>query len=235
MQGHIKLELRLTIHQLTHQDDHMNSLDITQDINKNEILKIDGIDAGSALPRVNNNLELFKKILLIFLNNNQNSYQELSDAIQERRLEDSVLISHSLKGSAATIGANALSKIAAIIEQHLRNQNLNHALAQMEVLRNELNTVVSGLQTLKTSIEVKVTKQVFNRDDVLTTIDSIRTHLFEDLSNTEGLIDKMLAIEFPDIHQPRLAALKTEYEQFNLIQVEEILNQLYQMIANSHE
>lgn len=228
-------ELLLTIHQFTHQDAPI-SQDSAPTPNQIDLPQIDGIDAASALPRVNNNLQLFKKILLIFLNNNHNAYQELADAIQDNRLDDSIRVSHSLKGSAATIGANTLSKIAATIEQQLRTNNIGNAVEHVELLRLELNKVISGLQTLEPRLETNVIpKQAFNRDEVLKTIDTIRTHLFEDLSNTEGLINKMASIEFPEIYRPTLAILKTEYEQFNLIQVEDLLNQLYQMIANPRE
>ncbi len=228
-------ELLQTIHRFTHQSLSVDPAPNTN-LNPGDLPLIEGIDANSALPRMNYNLDLFKKILLIFLSNNHNSYQELKKSIQENRMEDSILISHSLKGSAATIGANNLSKIAAIIEQQLRTGNLDQALEHMEALHTELDQVISGIKTLEATLATDaLPTQVFHRDEVLKTIDSIRTHLFEDLSNTEDLINKMTSIDFPADCRPVLNAIKTEYQHFNLIQVEVLLNQLYQMIANFRE
>lgn len=226
-------ELLLAVHRFTHQNVPIE-LPLNSKDSVCEAPILAGIDTSIALPRVNNNLTLYKKILHIFLNNNRSSYSNLSNAIKHNNIEESIRISHSLKGSSATIGANNLSKIAACLEQDLRNQRTEQAHANMDLLEIELSKVLSSLETLDPVLETTDEPRVaFNHNEVVKSIESIQQYLFEDLSTTESLIDKLIAVDFPEIYKSKLSELKSEYEHFNLIQVEKILHQLQQMIANT--
>jgi signal transduction histidine kinase/DNA-binding response OmpR family regulator/HPt (histidine-containing phosphotransfer) domain-containing protein len=80
-------------------------------------LEIDGIDAKEAVQALGLTFETFFKILGNFYRSNQSLIQEVTTAVNHKDWEDVAQKMHSLKGSAAHIGARDLQKAAQRMEE----------------------------------------------------------------------------------------------------------------------
>lgn len=67
--------------------------------------------------------ELSKQLMLIFINETKKLVQELEVAYEQAQLDTVILISHSLKSSARTYGAETLGCLCAQIESEGKNNN----------------------------------------------------------------------------------------------------------------
>lgn len=103
-----------------------------------------GIDAKSALRRINNNRILFKKLLGEFAKDNNNVIEDVNSYFQAGEIEKVVHIVHSLKGVAGNLGASALQEAAHVVEKSLRQNGVMSA-AQVGSLEVRLREVLDGI------------------------------------------------------------------------------------------
>ena len=108
---------------------------------------LDGIDIEAALRRVGGNSELLRKVLTKFTTNQAGAAQTIRAALGKGNRELAVLSAHTLKGVAASIGAEPLAAVAGKLEAALIDgqQNVEGELTAVEP---ELARVLSGLAGL---------------------------------------------------------------------------------------
>ena len=87
--------------------------------------KLPGIDVEAGLVRVNGNVDLYRKILSSFYQNNTGTKLEIENALEAGDLELAGRLVHTVKGVAATIGADRLAKVSQPLETELREGNEN--------------------------------------------------------------------------------------------------------------
>ena len=80
-----------------------------------------GIDTVKALSRLGGNVKLYRNLLSQFLRYNGNADMELSKILEEGDIGAAERLSHTLKGLAASIGADDLTSVAAELELAFRN------------------------------------------------------------------------------------------------------------------
>ncbi|MBT4519670.1 MAG: response regulator, partial [Halieaceae bacterium] len=93
--------------------------------NESVLPKLPGIDVTSGLMRVNDNENLFRKLLISFYQNNKNTQQEIVDALEAEDIMLAERLVHTVKGVSATIGADELAKVSQPLESELRSGNKN--------------------------------------------------------------------------------------------------------------
>ncbi|MEA3427674.1 MAG: Hpt domain-containing protein, partial [Thermodesulfobacteriota bacterium] len=69
--------------------------------------------------------DVFKRILIGFLNNNKDTANNIKDLFEKKDWESLMHLAHSLKGSAGNIGANDLQEAAFQIEKACRKEAAN--------------------------------------------------------------------------------------------------------------
>ncbi|AUH50044.1 hybrid sensor histidine kinase/response regulator [Chromobacterium sp. ATCC 53434] len=79
------------------------------------------LNSRAALPRFGGNQEIYRRTLLSFADEVQGLIATLQTAAEQRQREPAVQTLHTLKGLAATVGAEALSADAAAAEKTLRD------------------------------------------------------------------------------------------------------------------
>ena len=87
--------------------------------------KLPGIDVKGGLMRVNGNEDLYRKILSSFYQNNIGTKLGIGNALEAGDLKLAERLVHTVKGVAATIGADRLAKASQPIETELRDGNEN--------------------------------------------------------------------------------------------------------------
>ncbi|MCL1049744.1 response regulator [Shewanella abyssi] len=74
----------------------------------NKAFNIEGFDTEAAIARMAGNLKIYKKTLTRVVNDEADSIVRVREALQQNDLQTAILVSHTLKGIAGSIGANYL-------------------------------------------------------------------------------------------------------------------------------
>ena len=103
------------------------------------------VDRATGLRHANDNPLLYQELLRRFLEQQPQRSEELFQAIAEKRHLKARNLAHSLKGVAATLGAERLQQLAGELERQLR-QGAVHSLSPLvEQLREKLQQVMNEL------------------------------------------------------------------------------------------
>jgi len=111
------------------------------------------IDEKSALARLGNRTSLYAKLLKAFHESQREQHAMLSNHIAAGEHEKSLLLAHSMKSSAGSIGAQQLSQIAADIEKTLRAGEAVQA-SLLQQYESSLQQVITELETLRRRYQV---------------------------------------------------------------------------------
>ena len=111
-----------------------------------------GLDIRKTLRNLNIDQTSFKRILKGFYHNNRETLNRMKEAFDSQDLQNLQQMAHSLKGSAANIGAESLRMAAKAIEKACEGQALHPPDAEMiENLESSINEVLESLSSLVTS------------------------------------------------------------------------------------
>ena len=106
-------------------------------------LSIPGIDAGAGLKRTGGNRKRYEALLRKFAEQQAGSVSAMRSALSLGDAATAERAAHSLKGAAATLGANGLSEAAAKAETSIKSeQNVDNAI---EVMSLALDRVLAGI------------------------------------------------------------------------------------------
>ncbi|MBU4463374.1 MAG: response regulator [Proteobacteria bacterium] len=111
--------------------------------------KLPGINIQDALKALNIGADVFKRILIGFLNNNKDTANNIKDVFEKEDWESLEHLAHSLNGSAGNIGANDLQDAAFQLEKASRKEAANPPEKNLvDNVVTALNQVLKSLQTL---------------------------------------------------------------------------------------
>jgi PAS domain S-box-containing protein len=105
---------------------------------------IPGLDVENGLKRVRGKLATFIRLLGIFARDHAGDVVMLRKHLEASEMETAQRLVHTLKGSSATLGAEALSQCALVLEQAIRDQTSQQ---DIEAHICALDTVLSSLVT----------------------------------------------------------------------------------------
>jgi two-component system, sensor histidine kinase and response regulator len=127
-----------------------------------DLLEIPGIDTQSALKRTGGNRQRYESLLRRFADSQVGAVGEIRVALRAQDSDTAERIAHSLKGTAANLGANALARAAASGELAIKTQsNVEHTLVEME---QTLFAIVTTIQKACPSAEKVESTQSGNGD-----------------------------------------------------------------------
>jgi two-component system, sensor histidine kinase and response regulator len=107
-----------------------------------------GIDVPLGLKRVAGNRKLYAKLLRDFHKDYRAAVRNIQEAIDGRRDEEALRLSHTLKGVAGNLGAMELYAAAEEVEAALKTSDKEKASACLPGVERRLATVISGLAGL---------------------------------------------------------------------------------------
>jgi two-component system sensor histidine kinase/response regulator len=81
------------------------------------------LDVAAGVRQASGNAALYERLLQRFSDENENTVAQLRDIVSRGQREEALRLLHTLKGSAATLGARELADAAAILEIALRKSN----------------------------------------------------------------------------------------------------------------
>jgi len=154
--------------------------------------------------------ELRQKLIINFVNNNRNKFNEIKDAISINDIKLAHRLAHTLRGNAGQLKKTALQTAAKDVETQLKNSTNNVTPEQMMILEKELNAVLGEFEPLvnnttqdapvKEQLDVAAAKLLLDElepilkdsnTDSLKYIDNLRL-----ISGSEDLIRHMEGFKF---------------------------------------
>jgi PAS domain S-box-containing protein len=105
----------------------------------------DSLDMVGALTRLNNNKELYRRLLQMFQTEHGNDVQKLRAALLENDLHLARHLAHTLKGVAGTIGANELGSAIKKIEKAITDGNTSFNEATLADIEQKLAAVMLAI------------------------------------------------------------------------------------------
>ncbi|MGF7173916.1 PAS domain S-box protein [Azospirillum doebereinerae] len=128
--------------------------------------RLPGLDLTVARRNVNGNLALLRRILTDFAGSHADEAVKLADAVHAERWRDALRLAHTLKGTAATIGALDLSALAAQIEQAALGEEPAVPGELLARLALALGVVVGGIGTLGRPQPVEAVSTAFTAERI---------------------------------------------------------------------
>jgi polar amino acid transport system substrate-binding protein len=110
--------------------------------------ELPGIDTASGLARIGGNRMMYRNLLLKFAANQAGAINELKAALEAGDQPQAILLAHTLKGTAGTIGAKHLYEAALTLETACREGDPPASL--LASAEDALGEVISSIQTLTT-------------------------------------------------------------------------------------
>ncbi len=108
-----------------------------------------GIDTTAGLHRTHGNMPLYRRILEKFAISNRDFLQSFVVSLERGDMTQATRMAHTMRGTAGTIGANALWQAATDLELACtQGRPKTQLLSMLGKLRQELDPVLAGLQAL---------------------------------------------------------------------------------------
>ncbi|MBF0295075.1 MAG: response regulator [Magnetococcales bacterium] len=109
---------------------------------------LDGIDITTGLRNVNGNRKLYRKVLKDVHDRFADVVSRLRDELQTGTMDVALRLSHTFKGVAGTIGARELHRLAALLEEALKENRRDLVPERLERLEPEVTRVMTALSGL---------------------------------------------------------------------------------------
>jgi len=149
--------------------------DTEQEPKERELVIFDEKDLFS---RLANKSSLVEKIIESFLDDIPKQFVKLRKSLDEENIEDSILHSHSIKGSSANISGLKLQDIAKKIEHLANDGDLDGAKSLFSEAEQACEELITVLENRHNGLEnVNDSKIVFNRDNFMETLKVLREKL----------------------------------------------------------
>ena len=162
-----------------------------------------GLNVSLALRSLDIEYETYKKIVSRFLNSSAGLFDSLKQAFQNRDISEVGNVAHSIKGSAANIGAENLKTTAELLEQHCRQKANGKSPDSIGSYLNEMQT---HLEIIKRSVQSW----------------SNETSVVEELSKEKPDPDNLVSL---------MDRLADALEQSNPVAVDSVIDQLRGLVS----
>ncbi|WP_199611336.1 ATP-binding protein [Flocculibacter collagenilyticus] len=199
---------------------------------------LSGWELDEALKRVNHSTDLLYKILKMFKNQYQNFSIEFNEALKSKQLDEVIRLAHSLKGSAANIGAEWLSHCAAKLEKQVKQNAFTDVSCLHEELAMQLNKAFSDIDLITKHqlnsqyIDKKEKNKRVDANEITSLLTVIQSAIYSDLAVAEesiGTLHRLLSgTEIEEDGQ----RLDSAFQTFNYTGVEQYIKDISNKLEN---
>lgn len=173
-----------------------------------EEFDVEGFDTPAALLRMAGNVKAYKKTLARVVESEKDAVARTKQALDEKDLDNAVIIVHTLKGIAGNIGADYLVEPCGALEQELVSakesgaiDNLDDVESQLEEIGTLVDRMISAISTaLANSSETKAVREfdvqrfelLFNQLlEQIDDFDSSASDTFDELQALQDFSDQL--------------------------------------------
>lgn len=100
------------------------------------------------LGRFDNDMDLIREVLNIFIDSSQNNIDAIEAAIAEHDIDKLTLNAHSLKGAASNFSSTIVTEPASELESMGKSKDISQATDVLERLKAENVTLISDLKKI---------------------------------------------------------------------------------------
>jgi PAS domain S-box-containing protein len=193
--------------------------------------RLPGINIQGALSALNIDKEVFKRILVGFLKNNKNTVDKIKEYLDKKDWKSLRMLAHSLKGSAANIGAEELREAASQLETETGAETEKPlASGIIENFETKLNEVMNSLQSLSETPKIEELKETTIHPDAAKLI-PLLNQLEEalDMANPEKIEEKMDAVR-EHLDAPARQLLESQVDAYDYEEALEVIHQIKKRI-----
>jgi CheY-like chemotaxis protein/HPt (histidine-containing phosphotransfer) domain-containing protein len=123
---------------------------------KTTLPNLSGIEVAEGLKRIGGNEELYRKMLIRFSKDNGNTKIEIKNALKMGDTKLAEHLSHKIRGTAATLGANRLAGASEHLEKQFRNGQKEINTELWNKFSSELEEVLASIKILTPVEEISI-------------------------------------------------------------------------------
>jgi len=141
-------------------------------------------DIKDGLTRLDNDIELYVNILSKYSKNNSNFVSELKKLINEKDLNNCLLLLHKMKGVTGNIGAINLNQMITKLEQKIKNNNFEFDYEKDVIeIDNESTLIITQIKDIIEMSEnndiLNIRKETINKKDIIIKLKKLLVALTE--------------------------------------------------------
>jgi signal transduction histidine kinase/CheY-like chemotaxis protein/HPt (histidine-containing phosphotransfer) domain-containing protein len=185
-----------------------------------------GLDISGAMARLLNNLDLYLKVLKTFVSSTTQNITELQIENIKNDREPIIRAAHTIKGSAANIGANNVAAVASKLESLLKEHQEftpEHSSQYSQILSNleiESNIVFSSIDDFLTKNNTNIENVELPAQTIIELCKKIKNSLYSDIAEVDIHIKTLESAETPQLSLA-IQKLTSGYQTFNYNLIEQ--------------
>ncbi len=196
-----------------------------------EDFMIPGLDVTKALARINNNRELFRKLLSEFCEDNENAIEDMHSYFQAGEVDKVIHIVHTLKGVAGNLGARGIEEAARTVEHSLRREKTMPA-DLIATLENRLKEMLESVRKCVVSnngeTEARATgprTPLPEHDELVTILSTLLAHVEANTPKAGKFLQGLPTYDNEDFENGR-REIQSSLEQFDFEAARQALSKL---------
>jgi len=174
-----------------------------------------GVDVGDGVSRFGGNVQSYIRLLHKFAENQSNTIEEISNAVDSSDRDLAERLAHTLKGVSGNIGATQLRKLAAGVEEAIKSGADEQLGELVETTSTELQRVVSMIQAMDSAVESEPAPGGLP-EDLLQQLEALLEKLEDyDSAAEEDVLKILNLVRGTPVHDI-LAGIKSKITQYDL-------------------
>ncbi|MDR3210764.1 MAG: response regulator [Planctomycetota bacterium] len=158
-------------------------------VKKAEAFKIAGVDVAKGISLTGGSLENYQEVLSLYCRDVEKRQEELTLSQVNDNLKDFINQVHAMKSASASIGADDISREAAILEDAGHRGDIEAITSILGLFRENLASLIRHIKFALATEPVTESREVLN-DEVVNLFDGLRRAL---LSEEMGSVDRLLS------------------------------------------
>jgi PAS domain S-box-containing protein len=110
----------------------------------NNAPSLPGIDIADVMHRLNGDWDLFKRVLLSFMDSHAETVETIGQFINSGDMKSAARLAHGLKGSSGNLGAGSLFQHAGILESACHDNDREKALELLQQVSQDMDEILSA-------------------------------------------------------------------------------------------
>jgi len=175
-----------------------------------------GIDTQAGLARIGGNIKAYIKLLDKFSDNQQHAIADIGHAMMHNDHTTAIRTAHTLKGTAGSIGATKLQKIAAKLETKLNSKQSRNYMQLLDATALELNHILAVIQASKKTPQAStIGERAAGLDNLEDKLRTLLQYLDEYNSESEDFLDEIIAHIHDSAMKASLNAIMKKIAQYD--------------------
>jgi CheY-like chemotaxis protein/two-component sensor histidine kinase len=193
-----------------------------------------GIDIDAGLQRVGGNAKLFKKLLGEFYLDHREDIEAIQEALQAGDNETAERLAHTIKGVAATIGANELNFSAKNLELAIKQDKIDDIDRLIDELAMVMRPIVEDLSALAPAQTAEVQAgpaEPLNADEAARLLDELAEMIEEMDPDAEEKVDEIYKRTIGQVDGKLLRQLVQQIGGYEFDEAAETLDKIRSSLA----